>query len=180
MHTFIDTGIGYSILILQILGAVSILLIVIKKYFYTPLPDFLQNHSMRIGLFLSLIAILGSLYYSEVRNLEPCLLCWWQRVFIYPQCIIMLVGLYTREYRNSQLASIVMSVIGASIAVYHVLAQAGIRSTGLPCAANGVSCTTIDLMLLGYITIPVMSLTLYGWLLFVGIYGNNLYTKKTP
>ena len=33
---------------------------------------------------VSLIATLGSLYFSEVRNYIPCEMCWYQRILMYP------------------------------------------------------------------------------------------------
>ena len=177
MHGLIDTFIGYSIVILQVFAVVVLLCTLCEKYFPNPLPNIIRKNSICIGFILSLCAVLGSLYYSEIRDLAPCLFCWWQRVFIYPQVILFGVALYTREIRTAHIASIILSIIGMCIAIMHVLAQAGIRSSGLPCAATGVSCTNIDLILLGYITIPLMSLTLYLLMTIVQIRGLRNNTK---
>ena len=34
----------------------------------------------------SVIAMFGSLYFSEIRQYEPCELCWYQRIVMYPVC----------------------------------------------------------------------------------------------
>lgn len=175
MHTLIDTIIGYGIVMLQFSVAVIILLVVFEKYVPTPLPDFIRKNATLGGFLIALLAVLGSLYYSEIRHLPPCTFCWWQRIFLYPQVVVFGVALYTQQYRSARITSLILSSIGGVIAVAHVLAQMGIRSTGLPCAVSGVSCTSIDLILLGYITIPIMSLTLYVLLTLIGIIG----TKKT-
>lgn len=171
MHILIDTIIGYGIVILQFSVAVIILLTVFEKYFPTPLPGLIREKGILLGFLISLAAVLGSLYYSEIRHLDPCIFCWWQRIFLYPQLFLFSVALYTKEYTTVRMTSLALSCIGALIAVIHVLAQMGIRSTGLPCAASGVSCTSIDLILLGYITIPIMSLTLYGVMIIVQTIG---------
>lgn len=175
MHTLIDTLIGYGIVILQFSVVVIILLALFEKYFPTPLPELIREKGILLGFFIALLAVLGSLYYSEIRHLPPCTFCWWQRIFLYPQVALLGVALYTQQYRSARITSLILSSIGGVIAIVHVLAQMGIRSTGLPCAASGVSCTSIDLILLGYITIPIMSLTLYALLIVIGIIG----TKKT-
>lgn len=171
MHALIDTIIAYGVVILQFFVVAVVLLVVLEKYIPTPLPELIREKGILLGFLISLLAVLGSLYYSEIRNLAPCTFCWWQRIFLYPQVVLFGVALYTKQYQGARIGSIILSVIGGSIAIVHVLAQMGIRSTGLPCAANGVSCTSIDLILLGYITIPIMSLTLYGVMIIVQTIG---------
>jgi disulfide bond formation protein DsbB len=175
MHTFIDTIISYGIVILQFSAVILLVLTIFEKYIPTALPTFVRDRGIVLGFLISLFAVLGSLYYSEIRHLEPCIFCWWQRIFLYPQVVLFGAALYTREYQGTRIASLMLSIIGGCIAVVHVLAQSGIRSTGLPCAASGVSCTSIDLILLGYITIPIMSLTLYILMIMIQIMG----LKKT-
>ena len=171
MHTLIDTIIGYGTVILQFFASITLLLIIFEKYLPTPLPIFIREKGVWLGFLVALLAVLGSLYYSEIRHLSPCTFCWWQRIFLYPQVAVFGVALYTQQYQSARITSLVLSIIGSVIAVVHVLAQMGIRSTGLPCAASGVSCTSIDLILLGYITIPIMSLTLYITMIIIQGYG---------
>ena len=40
------------------------------------------------------VATLGSLFFSEVMEFVPCVLCWYQRILMYPLVIIFLVGLF--------------------------------------------------------------------------------------
>lgn len=51
----------------------------------------LENSLLFIWL-VSLVATLGSLYFSEVRGYEPCELCWYQRILMYPIVLITLVA----------------------------------------------------------------------------------------
>ena len=43
----------------------------------------LENGLIFISI-VSLVATLGSLYFSEIRGFEPCTLCWYQRILMYP------------------------------------------------------------------------------------------------
>ncbi len=127
--------------------------------------QFFSKHALRIAFATALVATLGSLFYSEIAGYEPCKLCWLQRIFMYPQAIILGMALWKKD-RNIVRYSIVLSAVGAVIAAYHYLLQLGI-APALPCAAVGSSaaCSQRFVMEFGYITIPLMSLS--GFLLIL-------------
>jgi disulfide bond formation protein DsbB len=110
---------------------------------------------------VSLTAMFGSLFYSEVAKYQPCILCWYQRIFMYPQTLLIAMGILKKD-RNAADYAIGLSAVGAVIAAYHYFEQ--IAGTGiLPCTAVGysVSCTKRFALEYGYITIPMMSLTAF-------------------
>ena len=45
------------------------------------------------------VATVGSLFFSEVMELAPCLLCWYQRIFMFPLAVILLAGLHPLDIR---------------------------------------------------------------------------------
>lgn len=110
---------------------------------------------------VALVAMVGSLIYSEIIGYEPCKLCWLQRIFMYSQVILLGMALFKKDYKIISY-SIVLSIIGAIIAGYHYLLQLGVAS-GLPCSAVGysVSCSQRFVMQYGYITIPMMALSAF-------------------
>lgn len=57
----------------------------------------LENSLLFIWL-VSLVATLGSLYFSEVRGYEPCELCWYQRILMYPILLITTVAYIQKMY----------------------------------------------------------------------------------
>lgn len=124
------------------------------------------------------LAFIGSaltLVYSDILGFEPCPLCWWQRIFLYPQVILLGMALWRESYlRTAVDFSIVMSVIGAGIAVYHHLLQMMPAGT-LPCPATGPSCAQITFLEFGYITYPMMALALFGLLIVL-----MLYVRSSP
>lgn len=160
--SFFNTAVG--------IGTVGIILLIISiwlllflqetgnKYFH-----FLKKHAFHFGFLLALGAIIGSLSYSEIFKFAPCTFCWWQRIFMYPQAIILGTGIYLKDLKI-WLTSIILSSIGALFSIYHILLQSGIIGPSGACATGGVSCTKIDVITFGWITIPIMCLTL-----FVGI-----------
>ncbi|MFO0702817.1 MAG: disulfide bond formation protein B [Candidatus Andersenbacteria bacterium] len=125
---------------------------------------------MPLAAFTAFAATFGSLYLSEGAHLEPCLLCWWQRVLMYPQAVILGLAAWRRE-RTALLYSLWLSVIGAGVAIYHIALQSGLGLLA-PCGGGAlVSCTTIQVQEFGYVTIPVMSLTGFGLLVLLAIFG---------
>lgn len=111
------------------------------------------------GVFgVAMMATLSSLVASEVFNLPPCDLCWYQRVFMYPIAIIVGVSIMRRD-KSWPLTTLILSGIGWLIALYHSLLQWSIIPSTLAPCTNGVSCATTEIdPFLGFITIPFMSL----------------------
>lgn len=110
---------------------------------------------------IALVGMLGSLYFSEILKLPPCSLCWYQRIFLYPLSIILLIGILRRD-PNINWYALPLAIGGFVIAVYHTLLQAGIIAESiLPCV-SGIPCQTPQIELLGFITIPMLSLLAFG------------------
>ena len=118
----------------------------------------------RYGLYgawvVSLIATLGSLYFSEIRAFVPCELCWVQRVFMYPLTLLLGIAVFTED-RTVTKYVLPFSIIGSLISLYHYLVQkvpgfADIR----PCV-QGVPCNTQYINWFGFVTIPFLALTAF-------------------
>ena len=54
--------------------------------------NFIAPSALWYAWLVALITMLGSLYYSDVVGFEPCTLCWYQRIALYPMVIILLVA----------------------------------------------------------------------------------------
>jgi disulfide bond formation protein DsbB len=109
---------------------------------------------------VSLIATFGSLFFSEVMRLPPCVLCWYQRICMYPLVAVSAVGLLGRDTGSSRYAWPLASV-GLAVAVYHNLLYYGLIPDSITPCTQGVSCTTRQIEWLGFITIPLLSLTAF-------------------
>ena len=114
--------------------------------------------ALPIGFVLTLASALMTLYYSDVLGFEPCPLCWWQRIFLYPQ--VILFGLALWKQIPFRLLSIALSIFGFGFAVYHHALQM-LPTGALPCPAADHSCAAITFVEYGYITYPLMAATLF-------------------
>lgn len=110
---------------------------------------------------LATVATLGSLFFSEVMDLPPCVLCWYQRIFMYPLVIVLLVGLFPFDAKVVRF-SLPLAVVGWCFAVYHYLLYSGYIPEDLQPCSQGVSCAEINLELFGFVTIPMLSIVAFS------------------
>ncbi|WP_091704133.1 disulfide oxidoreductase [Anoxybacillus pushchinoensis] len=106
---------------------------------------------------VALIATLGSLYFSEVLKFIPCELCWYQRIFMYPQVFLLGMAFVRKQFIIARY-TLMLSIIGGTISLYHYLIQKVpfFRNTAPSCSI--VPCTGDYLNWLGFITIPLLAL----------------------
>lgn len=119
---------------------------------------------------ISSLAIVGSLFYSQGIGFVPCVLCWYQRIFLFPQPVIAGMALWFRDRVYAPQYLFVMTCIGGCVALYHSVIQY-VGSSPLPCSAEGVSCVQRLVFEFGFVTIPFMSLVIYA-----GIFGLLLHS----
>ena len=110
---------------------------------------------------LATIGTLGSLFFSEIMGLKPCVLCWYQRIFMYPLVVIFLVGLFPLD-RSVFRYAFPLALIGLGFAIYHYLVYSGYIPESLQPCSKEASCAEINLELLGFITIPMLSILSYA------------------
>ena len=117
----------------------------------------LHRYSLYLVWLLSCLATLGSLYYSEIRHMEPCHLCWYQRIITYPMVIMMGIAAYNGFYR---IVPYVMPliVIGMFLAAYQVAIQEIPGWQPLELCGAGPNCAERIDIGLGPITMPMLSL----------------------
>lgn len=120
------------------------------------MKNFIKNNSLYFAWAISLVAMLGSLYFSEIANFPPCVLCWYQRIAMYPLVVILGFSIYKKS-RDILLPALVLLPIGWAIGLYHNLLYYKILpEAAAPCIA-GVSCTTKYIEWFGFVTIPLLS-----------------------
>lgn len=113
--------------------------------------------SLFLGFTLALTATLGSLFFSEIMYYPPCLLCWYQRICMYPLVILFAMGLFGQRANEVVKYAFPLTLIGWGISIYHNLLYYGILPEGSSPCREGVSCTDVQLELFGFITIPMLS-----------------------
>lgn len=116
---------------------------------------------LKLAFFQSVIAMAGSLYFSEVMKLIPCTLCWYQRICMYPLVVILGMGLVNNEKKIYKYV-LPLSLAGLIIAIYNnLLIYQVIPETETACSI-GAPCSTILISWFGFITIPLLALTAFS------------------
>lgn len=163
-----------------ILMQVTILVILFNFFFLKSkenlILSFFRKYTFIFGFLVALGAVLLSLFYSEIVGFPPCELCWIQRIFLYPQLILFGMELYKRE-RSIVDFSIVFAILGSLVSVYHIYVEST-GGNGVFCgdpSSGGVSCAVRYIYEFGYVTMPLMALTLSLFIITILI--NYKYNK---
>jgi len=127
----------------------------------------------------SFIAIVGSLVYSELLKFEPCTLCWWQRVFIYPVFFIALVALIKKEKNPFQYINPLIW-IALIFSLYHnyIITVAGKKDAFLCDPATLGSCSDRYVEIFSVIDIPFMALAVILFILMLSFISLKHFRKN--
>src|SRR3989344_6210113 len=153
-----------TLAILTVLGGfiIFVSLIIILSRSQSRLPTWITRHGLWWAFIVALIATSGSLFYSDVIGYLPCKLCWYQRIFMYPQVIILALAAWKHHVQLVWYGTVLSSIV-AVLAAYHYALQLYPELPSVTCGVVGysVSCTELFVLKLGYITIPMMALTAF-------------------
>jgi disulfide bond formation protein DsbB len=175
---FINKFFAYSTLLTQIVILLLIFaLITYKKNTYSQkIIKLTSKYSIFGALAIIFIAIITSIFYSSIVGYEVCSLCWYQRMFMYPQLVLIILALWLKD-KNLSIYSISLSIIGILIGIYNQYLQLG-GSEFIPCSKSGASCAKRYIFEFGYITIPMMSITAFA-LIIALMLCKRKYEKNT-
>lgn len=156
-------GFGYLTLAAQILLGILVLLLLFrtlawKNKLASSIVIFFSENALPFAFLVSLAAAAGSLFFSEIAHFVPCKLCWYQRIAMYPQVLLLGIASVKNDFSIRKYV-LPLSLIGAVIAIYHYLLQ--MSPLPLPCSDEVANCALKQFAYFGYITIPLMSLTAF-------------------
>jgi disulfide bond formation protein DsbB len=137
----------------------------------------LSGKTLWLAWIVASVATIGSLIYSEVIHFEPCRLCWFQRIAMYPLSVILLVGAWRKELQIKYYA-LPFALGGLAISTYHYLIQTFPNLEGGSCDPDN-PCSNIFVHIFEFITIPFMAGS--GFILIavlLGLYVNNKATVE--
>jgi disulfide bond formation protein DsbB len=106
---------------------------------------------------VAVLAAAGSLFFSYVMEFAPCVLCWYQRICLFPLVVVLARGLFPFD-RGAVKYALPLALLGWVVAAYHNLVQAGFVPQSLQPCTQGVSCQEEYLSLFGVLSIPALSL----------------------
>lgn len=102
------------------------------------------------------VSTLGALFLGEVMGYEPCVLCWYQRIAMFPLVFVLAAGLFPFDRRVGRYA-LPLVLAGWLLAVFHLALIAGwVPETIKPCQ-QGVPCSDVKVVWFGFVSIPLLS-----------------------
>ncbi len=170
MITLFQTLLPWFVILSHIIFVFLIAAFISRKTWGREIINKIRKDYLALGFVVSLAAVLGSLFYSSIVGFPPCDLCWWQRVFLFPQFVIFAVALKKKD-KNVYRYSLVLSFISILISLYNIYVQTTGNSL-IPCSAVE-SCTKVYVMAFNYVTIPSMALTIGAYLILLGLIARN-------
>ena len=167
LEDFLNKFIGLGTLVIHIILGLMLISYIYHKSTKKKLPkfgsnikNFLSENGILFAFLLVLGATIGSLIYSEVIGIPACDLCWYQRALLYPQVVILAVAL-VKKNRDIYDYVIGLNIIGIIIAGYQYIMQMINYSGPCPIGSGGANCFTKDVFEFGYITLPLMSISVF-------------------
>lgn len=119
-----------------------------------------RENLLFVAFAASVLAMFGSLYFSEIRQYEPCVLCWYQRILMYPFTVILGIAVVKRDFYIT-FYTMILSAIGGTISLYHYsLQKLSFIADNAPVCGR-IPCTGQYINWLGFITIPFLALTAF-------------------
>jgi disulfide bond formation protein DsbB len=113
-----------------------------------------------VGWLLAVVSTVGSLFFSEVMDYVPCVLCWYQRIPMYALAVILGIALVTQDVNVVKYAQ-PLALIGVALAAFHSLLYLGYVPKGIQPCSQDIPCSEVKLQVWGFLTIPLMSLAAF-------------------
>ncbi len=110
------------------------------------------------------VGTLGALFLSEVMEVPPCVLCWYQRIFMFPLVLVLPMGLFPFDPRVIRYA-LPLPIVGWLVALFHVLLVAGLIPEKIKPCTQGVPCSEQHIVWFGFLDIPTLSLVTFSTLI---------------
>lgn len=102
------------------------------------------------------MSTLGALFFSEIMELPPCVLCWYQRIFMFPLVLLLPIGLFPFDAKVVRYA-LPLTLAGWLVSLFQVLLVAGVIPEAIRPCTQGVPCSEVQIQWLGFVNIPLLS-----------------------
>lgn len=115
-----------------------------------------HDNALALIALVALGSTLGSLYYSEIADFEPCRYCWFQRIAMYPIVVVAGVAALRRE-GSARLTIAVLAATGLAVSTWHWLVQHNPDWASEGSCSLSAPCTSAYVEEFGFVTIPWMA-----------------------
>ena len=176
--SFVNISASAGIIVIQIVTvAIIVWFFVAKNKASDPYLKMVSKNAYLISFLVTMSGMILSLVYSDIIGYAPCTLCWYQRILLYPETLLLGLALW-KEDRTITDYIIALSGIGLLISIYQKYLELGGASI-IPCSASAVSCSKVYMTEFGYITIPVMALSSFAFIVVLMLIHNYMSKRNS-
>lgn len=150
--------ISVTTIIAQVLCLILILCLLIKKKPFSNIRNFFAKRAGLYAAIVATVAFIGSMFFSNIAYYKPCLLCWYQRIVIFPQTILLWMAYARHEIQTIKWYAYPLLGIGLLLSGYHWIIQLFPPKNPAPCGFD-TSCIGRYIYEYGHITIAGMAFT---------------------
>ena len=148
-----------GLVLLVVMGFVLTRTSVASRASWTRFRDSITPFALPFAWIVAMLAMLGSLYLSQIAKLTPCEFCWFQRICMYPLTLLLGIAAFRGDLKIAKLYFLPMSVVGALLAIYHyqlehVAGEPSVCSSSAPCDVAAFN-------IFGFISIPFLSMAAF-------------------
>jgi disulfide bond formation protein DsbB len=110
---------------------------------------------------LASISTLAALFLGEVMGYTPCVLCWYQRICMFPLVLILAAGLFPHDPRVVRFA-LPLALAGWLLALFHWGVSSGFIPEAVTPCSKGVPCSVEQIVWFGFVTLPMLSVLAFS------------------
>ena len=114
-----------------------------------------------IAWLVASVSTLAALFLGEVMGYTPCVLCWYQRICMFPLVLILAAGLFPFDRRVVRFA-LPLALAGWLLAVFHWGVAAGLIPERVTPCSQGVPCSVEQVVWFGFFTLPMLSVLAFS------------------
>ena len=107
------------------------------------------------------VSTLGALFLGEVMGYTPCMLCWYQRICMFPLVLILAAGLFPFDRRVVRYA-LPLALAGWLLAIFHWAVASGLVPERVTPCSQGVPCSVEQVIWFGFLTLPMLSVLAFS------------------
>ncbi|MEX1164286.1 MAG: disulfide bond formation protein B [Nitriliruptor sp.] len=152
MQSAVERFAGALTIVAFVIAVATLVLLVRRR-----VPDWLRDEvALPSAWAIAAMTTAGSLWMSEVADYAPCLLCWYQRIAIYPLVVITGIAAWRRDGQVWRYV-VPIAALGSMVSIWHLIIErnpslGGACDPAAPCAVRWVE-------EFGFLTLPAMALT---------------------
>lgn len=116
----------------------------------------------RVLFLILLVGVVGANVYEFVFKDYPCMLCWYQRVLIYPMLILAITELFINTkvvYKFISVFAVLNFILASYHYYFHYMKYVADNVLSMPCSDNSIlsDCGKAGVISFDFVTMPLLS-----------------------